>query len=161
MRLWYSGYRFEENAEPVYNPVSVNMFFDQREFKIFWFATGTPTFLINPFEGGRPVWFQTDPSKRTKLRHLWPGGFESVWPFISNWIPHHQIQRPIWFIRVGLSQLWSSKLHVGLFAGSLQRRAKRRCIAFGNQNIEGWFVEEMAWMHFLIFVFSYNLYYVK
>jgi len=47
MRLWYSGYRFEENAETVYNPVSVNMFFDQREFKNFWFATGTPTFLIN------------------------------------------------------------------------------------------------------------------
>jgi len=47
MRHWYNGYRFHSEGETVYNPVSVNMFFDQREFKNFWFATGTPTFLIN------------------------------------------------------------------------------------------------------------------
>ncbi len=47
MREWYNGYRFEENAETVYNPVSVNNFFNQNKFENFWFATGTPTFLIN------------------------------------------------------------------------------------------------------------------
>jgi hypothetical protein len=31
----------------VYNPVSSNLFFEQKEFHNFWFATGTPTFLIN------------------------------------------------------------------------------------------------------------------
>jgi len=47
MRLWYNGYRFHHQGETVYNPVSVNMFFDRKEFENFWFATGTPTFLIN------------------------------------------------------------------------------------------------------------------
>ena len=47
MREWYNGYRFHQNAEKVYNPVSVNNFFSRNEFVNFWFATGTPTFLVN------------------------------------------------------------------------------------------------------------------
>ncbi|MFM9947254.1 MAG: AAA family ATPase [Saprospiraceae bacterium] len=47
IRLWYNGYRFSYRANTVYNPVSVNLFFTEQEFKNFWFATGTPTFLIN------------------------------------------------------------------------------------------------------------------
>ncbi|MEQ1745271.1 MAG: AAA family ATPase, partial [Saprospiraceae bacterium] len=47
MRVWYNGYRFHYLSEKVYNPVSVNLFFDRKEFENFWFATGTPTFLIN------------------------------------------------------------------------------------------------------------------
>ncbi|MEY4108109.1 MAG: hypothetical protein RL181_2451, partial [Bacteroidota bacterium] len=46
MREWYNGYCFEENAEKVYNPMTVNTFFDRKEFENFWFATGTPTFLV-------------------------------------------------------------------------------------------------------------------
>jgi hypothetical protein len=47
IRHWYNGYRFEENAETVYNPVSTNTFFATQKFENYWFATGTPTFLIN------------------------------------------------------------------------------------------------------------------
>ena len=47
LRVWYNGYRFEENAATVYNPLSINSFFYQKKFENFWFATGTPTFLIN------------------------------------------------------------------------------------------------------------------
>ncbi len=47
MRLWYNGYCFLANAGRVYNPVSCNLFFYEKEFKNFWFATGTPTFLVN------------------------------------------------------------------------------------------------------------------
>lgn len=47
MRVWYNGYRFEETAETVYNPVSVNTFFATGKFQNFWFSTGTPTFLVN------------------------------------------------------------------------------------------------------------------
>ncbi|MFZ4635181.1 MAG: AAA family ATPase, partial [Saprospiraceae bacterium] len=47
MRVWYNGYRFEEKSETVYNPVSINNFFSVKKFENFWFATGTPTFLIN------------------------------------------------------------------------------------------------------------------
>ena len=47
MRFWYNGYRFEELAPTIYNPVSTNLFFNHRRFKNFWFETGTPTHLIN------------------------------------------------------------------------------------------------------------------
>jgi PAS domain-containing protein len=47
MKYWYNGYRFEECADSVYNPVSCHSFFSQNKFENFWFATGTPTFLIN------------------------------------------------------------------------------------------------------------------
>lgn len=47
LKTWYNGYRFHVESERVYNPVSVNNFLDRQEFENFWFATGTPTFLIN------------------------------------------------------------------------------------------------------------------
>ncbi len=47
MRVWYNGYRFEEDAAKVYNPVSTNLFLEQQKFQNFWFATGTPSFLVN------------------------------------------------------------------------------------------------------------------
>jgi len=47
VRIRYNGYRFEENAPTVYNPVSLNLFFNMGKFQNFWFETGTPTFLIN------------------------------------------------------------------------------------------------------------------
>jgi hypothetical protein len=47
LKVWYNGYRFHHLGQSVYNPVSVNLFFDRKEFENFWFATGTPTFLIN------------------------------------------------------------------------------------------------------------------
>ena len=43
---WYDGYRFEEDAEKVYNPVSVMKCLVERKFKNYWFETGTPTFLL-------------------------------------------------------------------------------------------------------------------
>jgi hypothetical protein len=52
MREWYNGYRFEESAEKVYNPMTVNIFFDWKEFENFWFATGTPT-VFQPDEEHR------------------------------------------------------------------------------------------------------------
>ena len=47
IKRWYNGYRFEENAKTVYNPVSLAQFFQSDgKFKNYWFATGTPTFLL-------------------------------------------------------------------------------------------------------------------
>jgi hypothetical protein len=47
IRRWYNGYRFHADAETVYNPYSINLFFKHKEFRSFWFQTGTPLFLIN------------------------------------------------------------------------------------------------------------------
>jgi len=46
LRDWYNGYRFHQDAETVYNPVSVMKCFRERDFKNYWFETGTPTFLV-------------------------------------------------------------------------------------------------------------------
>ena len=47
---WYDGYRFEENSEPVFNPVSVGKCLSSGEFDPYWFETGTPTFLLKLME---------------------------------------------------------------------------------------------------------------
>jgi hypothetical protein len=47
LKLWYDGYKFHQNAGPVYNPVSIGKFFESGgEFKNYWFETGTPSFLL-------------------------------------------------------------------------------------------------------------------
>ena len=43
---WYDGYRFEEDAIPVFNPVSVGKCLSTQKFDPFWFETGTPAFLL-------------------------------------------------------------------------------------------------------------------
>jgi hypothetical protein len=46
----YDGYHFSKNCEDMYNPYSVMNVFDNLEFAGFWYATGTPTFLIRMLE---------------------------------------------------------------------------------------------------------------
>jgi hypothetical protein len=45
IREWYNGFRFSSRDLRVYNPVSIFTFLQDREFKPYWFETGTPTFL--------------------------------------------------------------------------------------------------------------------
>jgi hypothetical protein len=44
IRRWYNGYNWL--GQGVYNPFDLLLLFDMREFKPYWFETGTPTFLI-------------------------------------------------------------------------------------------------------------------
>ena len=44
---WYDGYKFEENAKPVINPVSLGLCFDNDKFNDYWSKTAVPTFLID------------------------------------------------------------------------------------------------------------------
>ena len=46
LREWYNGYSFHDGKVKVYNPWSLLSFFQQWVFRNFWFATGTPTFLV-------------------------------------------------------------------------------------------------------------------
>ena len=45
IRDWYNGYSWG-GAERVYNPFDALLLFRTREFKAWWFETGTPTFLV-------------------------------------------------------------------------------------------------------------------
>jgi hypothetical protein len=52
VRRYYNGYRFSRNPETVYNPFGLlNHFNAGGEFNAYWFATGTPTFLMTLIEG--------------------------------------------------------------------------------------------------------------
>ncbi|MDR1223465.1 MAG: ATP-binding protein [Tannerella sp.] len=49
IRRWYDGYSWDGKTF-VYNPFSTLLFFENKEFSNYWFATGTPTFLIELFK---------------------------------------------------------------------------------------------------------------
>ncbi len=44
IKLWYNGYNWL--GETVYNPFDLLLLFQEREFRAFWFETGTPEFLV-------------------------------------------------------------------------------------------------------------------
>jgi hypothetical protein len=51
LKRFYNGYRFSKKEEGVYNPFGLlNHFFNHGDFETYWFATGTPTFLIKLIE---------------------------------------------------------------------------------------------------------------
>lgn len=48
IRKWYDGFRFTDDSDSVYNPVSIGQFINSGyQFKNYWFSTGTPVFLMN------------------------------------------------------------------------------------------------------------------
>ncbi|MYH86739.1 MAG: AAA family ATPase, partial [Gammaproteobacteria bacterium] len=46
VREWYNGYNWCGD-ERVYNPFDILLLFDRREYRAWWFETGTPTFLLD------------------------------------------------------------------------------------------------------------------
>ncbi|BBD78404.1 ATP-binding protein [Hydrogenophilus thermoluteolus] len=51
IRHWYNGYNWL--GEAVYNPFDLLLLFQKREFRPYWFETGTPTFLIDLLKARR------------------------------------------------------------------------------------------------------------
>ncbi len=47
LRVFYNGYRFSKKDIKVYNPYSILSCLKDKDFKNYWFETGTPTFLVN------------------------------------------------------------------------------------------------------------------
>lgn len=47
LKQQYDGYHFSKNSEDIYNPFSLFNAFRAKEYKNFWFSTGTPTFLVD------------------------------------------------------------------------------------------------------------------
>ncbi len=45
IRMWYNGYSW--TGETVYNPFDLLLLFEKRQFRPWWFETGTPTFLVD------------------------------------------------------------------------------------------------------------------
>jgi hypothetical protein len=50
MRKYFNGYHFSEKSDGVFNPFSVLNTLANKKFNYYWFATGTPTFLISELQ---------------------------------------------------------------------------------------------------------------
>ena len=47
IKKWYDGYRFSDNSENVYNPVSFTKFLENNgKFNNYWFETGSPSIIV-------------------------------------------------------------------------------------------------------------------
>ncbi|MES2199953.1 MAG: AAA family ATPase [Chlamydiota bacterium] len=46
LKTWYNGYRFSKDPTSVYNPFSILNAFNLKEFRNFWFETGSPVFIM-------------------------------------------------------------------------------------------------------------------
>ena len=74
---WYDGYKFEENAEPVINPVSLGCCFDTGKFANYWSKTAVPTFLTERLKT-RPLDFSSLDIDESDLEAYEPDGFKPV-----------------------------------------------------------------------------------
>ena len=59
IRAWYNGYSWG-GEERVYNPFDVLLLLEEREFKNWWFETGSPTFLVDLLLDKGVVWHGID-----------------------------------------------------------------------------------------------------
>ncbi len=59
IREWYNGYSWS-GSERVYNPFDVLLLLEERQFKNWWFETGTPTFLIEALAENDVPWHRLD-----------------------------------------------------------------------------------------------------
>ena len=60
IRHWYNGFSWDGNVF-VYNPFSTLLLFSKRVFNNYWFATATPTFLIDIIKERNDVKYLLDP----------------------------------------------------------------------------------------------------
>ena len=98
IKYWYNGYLFEETAKPIYNPYSLLCLFDKLKYDSYWFATGTPTFLLdvikiqefdlgqlNHFEVDSSAFMAVEPEKINPLTALLQSGYLTIGDFKDGW----------------------------------------------------------------------------
>jgi DNA-binding Lrp family transcriptional regulator len=62
IKYWYNGYSWDGKTL-VYNPFSTLKLFDSKEFREYWYATGTPTFLIEEIKKKNDLEMRIEPQK--------------------------------------------------------------------------------------------------
>jgi hypothetical protein len=75
IKKWYNGYSWDAKTS-VYNPYSVLLFLDNRAFENYWFATGTPTFLINLIKQNKIFDFNQITASRSLLDSYEPDNLD-------------------------------------------------------------------------------------
>ncbi|MBO7462255.1 MAG: ATP-binding protein [Bacteroidales bacterium] len=65
LKIWYEGYHFHPDAVDTYNPFGLMKALDEKEFKEYWFESGTPSFLVEIIKKHRMQLVDLDNVKRT------------------------------------------------------------------------------------------------
>ena len=66
LKIWYDGYSWDGRTK-VYNPFGVLQFLSQLQFKNYWFATGTPSFLLKQMKNRNQFVFDKERIRSGKL----------------------------------------------------------------------------------------------
>lgn len=66
LKNWYEGYHFHPNSVDVYNPFGLMRALYSKEFKEYWFETGTPTFLVKEIKRHNMKLSDLDNVRRTE-----------------------------------------------------------------------------------------------
>jgi hypothetical protein len=90
IRYWYNGYTWDGKTA-IYNPFSTLKFFKVQRFADYWFATGTPTFLIEmiqrrnrtgiilePLVVGEKIFDGYDPANISEVSLLFQTGYLTI-----------------------------------------------------------------------------------
>jgi hypothetical protein len=75
IKKWYNGYSWDAKTS-VYNPYSVLLFLDNRAFENYWFASGTPTFLIDLIKQNKIFDFNQITASRSLLDSYEPDNLD-------------------------------------------------------------------------------------
>ena len=65
LKKWYEGYHFHPQSVDIYNPFGLLRALDSKEFKDYWFESGTPTFLVEWIRKHNMNFSSLDSTKRT------------------------------------------------------------------------------------------------
>lgn len=77
IKNWYNGYSWDARTK-VYNPFSLLNFMAEPRFRNYWFATGSPTFLIKGIKANRDYDFEGVRSNENKLGDFDPANMLSI-----------------------------------------------------------------------------------
>jgi hypothetical protein len=117
IKKWYNGYSWDGETY-VYNPYSTLVLFNVRVIGNYWFASGTPTFLIEqikkreqtdlvfePFETSPKIFDSFDPARMENIPLLFQTGYltvKSVRPTDEE--PKYTLGIPNWEVFLSLSE---------------------------------------------------------
>ena len=110
IKHWYNGYRFEEDADTVYNPYSLLSLFSKQKFSNYWFTTATPTFLLkllrdkqfelnklSEFAVGEAAFAASEPEQMNELSVLFQTGYLTLksckGPLFVLDFPNHEVKK--------------------------------------------------------------------
>lgn len=88
IKNWYNGYSWD-GKETLYNPFSLLSFMKEEAFRNFWFATGSPSFLVNILKKRREYNFENVRESDISLGSFQIENPVST-PSISNRLPYNQ-----------------------------------------------------------------------